>query len=470
MDFYFLFDVAGFAYTKKNAWADQITIIEGTTLLGDGTWIYAGEDKYHPGDSRDLKGPIASIRMKNWRRGEQDYEYLWLARQAGLDTKEIVDRVVPRAFNDYGDGFTDQTGQPLWAEKGYQFETARRSLADLLASSAGKLDNPAMAVHVYPSVLPEGGGDVRVTWTIEGASTGAITAIGTVASRGSASVRVDTTTTFTLAVDDGGVIRTRTAVVTVGGKDAGPVQGNLLFNPGFDIGTIGWTFQTDGTAEFSTVSPGFQSGASARVVVSEMGNTLSFSQPGLPAVHNSVYRLTFAAQSNLGRAVDVSFVRGSAAGVSYGLRTRNFDLTPDWKIYTVEFTSQNVADTSHDGTLVFDLSPYAVSDVEYQFDAITFERMSAPVAEVPADAQLGQNFPNPFNPVTRIQYRLPALARVQLKVFNMLGEEVATLVDGLVEAGLHQVFFDASAVSSGVYAYRLVAGDYVEARKMLVVK
>jgi hypothetical protein len=471
VDFYFLFDVAGYAFTKINPWADQKIVIDGTTLWGDGTWIYAGEDKYHPGDSRGLKGPIASIRMKNWRRGEQDYEYLWMARQAGLDTREIVDQVVPHAFNDYGGGFTDQTGQPVWGEKGYQFERARRSLADLLAASAGTLDNPVVAVHVYPSVLPAGGGDVRVTWTIEGAPAGAVDhGVGDVPARGSVSVHVDSTTTFTLAASAAGLVRSAKAVVTVRGRNPVQPQGNLLFNPGFDNGTIGWTFQTDGNVEFTTVSPGYQSGTAARIAVTEMKNTLFFAQPGLPAVPRSQYRLRFAARSNLGLGVDVSFVQGSVEGVSYGLLRKNFDLTPDWKEYSVEFLSQNVADSTNSGTLVFDLTSSAVSDGEYMFDAITFEREAAPIAENPTDFQLGQNFPNPFNPVTRIQYRLPALAHVQLKIFNMLGEEVATLVDGMVEAGPHQVLFDASSVSSGMYAYRLIAGDFIETRKMLVVK
>ena len=92
--------------------------------------VYTGEDRKHPRDSRGVKGPIASIRMKNLRRGVQDYEYLWLALHAGVDVKTEVDAVVPAAFNDYnGTTFTSQRDQPLWGKNGYAFEKSRRTLA-----------------------------------------------------------------------------------------------------------------------------------------------------------------------------------------------------------------------------------------------------------------------------------------------------------------------------------------------------
>jgi hypothetical protein len=83
---------------------------------------------------------------------------------------------------------------------------------------------------------------------------------------------------------------------------------------------------------------------------------------------------------------------------------------------------------------------------------------------------LRQNYPNPFNPSTTIRYGLPHRSTVQLTVFNTLGQQVATLVQGEQEAGYHEVRFDASGLSSGVYFYRLSAGTYVETRKLLLLK
>jgi len=84
--------------------------------------------------------------------------------------------------------------------------------------------------------------------------------------------------------------------------------------------------------------------------------------------------------------------------------------------------------------------------------------------------RLCQNHPNPFNPTTTIRYELPKRSRVALKVFNILGEEVTTLVDAFQEAGTQTSAFDASGLPSGVYFYRLTAGGFVETRKMVLVR
>jgi len=89
---------------------------------------------------------------------------------------------------------------------------------------------------------------------------------------------------------------------------------------------------------------------------------------------------------------------------------------------------------------------------------------------LPAGCLLSQNYPNPFNPVTTIEYQLPRTGRVSLVVYDLLGREVATLVDGTEEQGFKSVTFDASSLASGIYLYRLRAGDYSQTRTMAVVK
>ena len=80
------------------------------------------------------------------------------------------------------------------------------------------------------------------------------------------------------------------------------------------------------------------------------------------------------------------------------------------------------------------------------------------------------NFPNPFNPTTNISYTIPKSGRVSLKIYDILGKEVSTLVDEQQEPGTHTVTWNAQNLASGAYFYRLVAGDYVKARKMMLVK
>ena len=98
-------------------------------------------------------------------------------------------------------------------------------------------------------------------------------------------------------------------------------------------------------------------------------------------------------------------------------------------------------------------------------------------AEVTAPDQFGlaQNYPNPFNPSTRIDFSLAVDSKVSLKVFNVLGQEVANLLNGNLAAGSHQLNFDASALNSGVYLYRIEATgsdgtNFIEVKKMILTK
>ena len=89
---------------------------------------------------------------------------------------------------------------------------------------------------------------------------------------------------------------------------------------------------------------------------------------------------------------------------------------------------------------------------------------------VPADYALVQNYPNPFNATTTINYQLPVSNYVKLQVYNLIGEKVATLVDSKQQAGYRSVLWDASKISSGLYFYKLTAGDFTQTRRMMLVK
>jgi len=88
----------------------------------------------------------------------------------------------------------------------------------------------------------------------------------------------------------------------------------------------------------------------------------------------------------------------------------------------------------------------------------------------PEQFELSQNYPNPFNPSTTINFSIPQSSIVTLKVFNTLGQEVKTLVNQNMESGVHSISFDASELNSGIYFYRLDAGQFTEVRKMTLIK
>ena len=89
---------------------------------------------------------------------------------------------------------------------------------------------------------------------------------------------------------------------------------------------------------------------------------------------------------------------------------------------------------------------------------------------LPDTYSLGQNYPNPFNPTTTITFALPTESKVMLRVYDALGRVVASLVNRTMSAGSHSVVFDAGDLASGIYFYRLTADDFVQTRKLILLK
>jgi hypothetical protein len=88
----------------------------------------------------------------------------------------------------------------------------------------------------------------------------------------------------------------------------------------------------------------------------------------------------------------------------------------------------------------------------------------------PLNYTLEQNYPNPFNPSTRIKFQIPISNQVTLKVFDVLGREVKALVNEEMKAGSYETTFDAKGLASGVYYYRIQAGNFVETKKLMLLR
>lgn len=110
----------------------------------------------------------------------------------------------------------------------------------------------------------------------------------------------------------------------------------------------------------------------------------------------------------------------------------------------------------------------------YFDDIVLEERESVGIEnnkEIPAEITLRQNYPNPFNPTTQIQFGLPKSSEITLKVFNMLGQNIVTLAEGVYNEGLHSINFDATNLSSGIYIYKLSTKDgFEKTNKMMLIK
>ena len=116
---------------------------------------------------------------------------------------------------------------------------------------------------------------------------------------------------------------------------------------------------------------------------------------------------------------------------------------------------------------------YYINNVRTQYKVDMTEAMTdieEELSVLPQQYELLQNYPNPFNPSTQIRYALPAASQVRLEVYNSVGQKVMVLVDGQQSAGYHQVSFNASGLSSGVYLYKLSTPGFSQTKKMLLIK
>jgi hypothetical protein len=136
--------------------------------------------------------------------------------------------------------------------------------------------------------------------------------------------------------------------------------------------------------------------------------------------------------------------------------------------FDYSFTDNN----AQPGTWYYRLNQIDLDGSNHHSDAVKVDVLSGGSESAPTSFSLGQNYPNPFNPETRIGYRVSGLGSsvVKLAVYDVLGREVAVLVDGTMAPGTYEVKFDGTGLTSGVYYYRLNAGEYTELRKMVMMK
>ena len=112
-----------------------------------------------------------------------------------------------------------------------------------------------------------------------------------------------------------------------------------------------------------------------------------------------------------------------------------------------------------------DLGTFYVDNIYFYNDVTAIDE-----TVLPTEFALEQNYPNPFNPTTTIRFNLPEANHVTMTLYNMLGREIATLVNEYREAGSYDYRLDASNLPTGTYFYSIVSGDFKEVRKMVLIK
>ncbi len=113
---------------------------------------------------------------------------------------------------------------------------------------------------------------------------------------------------------------------------------------------------------------------------------------------------------------------------------------------------------------------YELKQIDFDGTVNSVASTEVTISNTPSDYSLFESYPNPFNPSTTISYQLPITGKVVVKVFDVTGKEVKTLVNGIQEAGMHKVNFDASGLSSGIYYYSMQSGSFFGTKKLMLVK
>ncbi len=141
-----------------------------------------------------------------------------------------------------------------------------------------------------------------------------------------------------------------------------------------------------------------------------------------------------------------------------------------WNILHNPFVKYTLLATAEGSAKVSATALRGEGSVKLPAAAFSRVRLKVEQAQVPTEFVLRQNYPNPFNPTTRIRYELPGTQRVELTVYDLLGKEVARLVDDVQEPGYYEIPFSGDHLSSGVYFYRISAGTFHDIQKMLLLK
>ena len=178
---------------------------------------------------------------------------------------------------------------------------------------------------------------------------------------------------------------------------------------------------------------------------------------------------TYSSTSGDNILITAANFKGAILSDSIDISTLPWDGTSKYYLTNlIDGTVQEVS-PSQRSNFPINLNEYQAKIFYYGTDSVTVDVVDENILTV-KQFKLYQNYPNPFNPTTKIKYQIPLEEKVTLKVYDILGREVSTLVNEIKSAGIHEINFNASSLASGVYFYRITAGNYSDIKKIVLLK
>lgn len=220
-----------------------------------------------------------------------------------------------------------------------------------------------------------------------------------------------------------------------------------------------------GSGWFATANPGSW-GSPAQL--NPIGNGSSYAEFRLNLPANAIYEVYGWWVADPNRCGDTPFIIVHKNGIDT-IRVNQKTNGSSWQpIGTFQFSGDSTQKViiSNAGTI----STYVVADAIRLLSYDPATPVDDKVTNLPSDFALNQNYPNPFNPSTKISWQSPVGSHQTLKVYDVLGNEIATLVDEYRDAGSYEVNFNANGFSSGIYFYQLKAGKFLETKKMILMR
>jgi uncharacterized protein (UPF0248 family) len=247
-----------------------------------------------------------------------------------------------------------------------------------------------------------------------------------------------------------------------------PPGENYLFNGDFSNGNNNWIFNAFGNAN---ANGGVNSSEEYEINIIDRGSerwNIQLSQENIPLIQGRTYHFEFDARATTQRILDAKLERNGSPYENYSLNGFS-QVTTQMQHYSYYFQMDHSTDFT--ARVIFNCG---MDDADLYLDNISVKEIVSSVEDdvesVVNDYFLESNYPNPFNPTTNIGFRIADFGFVSLKVFDVLGNEITTLIEEDLAGGKYEVDFDASNLPSGIYFYRLTANNFSMTRKMILLR